>query len=416
MITVETATDYALKEYLPLQKEARRGLALALSGGGYRAALFDLGALRRLNELGVLTRMNTISSVSGGSVAAAQLARHRIEHPEPWKERQRIERFEQEIAAPLREFARHDIRTRAVLSRFYPWNWLRHGVSVNELARRLADGPAGDHALSELDDTPSFVLCSTELRFRTQWTFDTGRGRAGHALAGYAPFSSYWTLARAAAASACFPGAFTALRVPVESRSPGTYDGPDRDRLVRKLDLTDGGLFDNMGLEPVWRDHEAVLVSDASPTFKYAPEVFGAAWGGLRYAITLLEQATDVRKRWLISSFLRGDLEGVYWGIGSRPTSYESYDSPLPVYSDEFITDFIAQVRIDFDSFSDGEICVLENHGYILAEVGMRRHAARLVQGEWPAPAVPHEDWMDERRAKQALRESAKTKLFARFR
>jgi NTE family protein len=30
---------------------------LALSGGGYRAALFHLGALRRLNELGVLSRL-----------------------------------------------------------------------------------------------------------------------------------------------------------------------------------------------------------------------------------------------------------------------------------------------------------------------------------------------------------------------
>src|SRR5207247_5456521 len=83
--TVETATDYGLKEYLPVPKGDRRGLALALSGGGYRAALFDLGALRRLNELGVLTRLTTIVSVSGGSVASAQLARHRLEHPEEWR-------------------------------------------------------------------------------------------------------------------------------------------------------------------------------------------------------------------------------------------------------------------------------------------------------------------------------------------
>lgn len=415
MSTVESATDYGLKKYLPVPKERRRGRALALSGGGYRATLFDLGALRRLNELGVLTRLNTITSVSGGSVAAAQLARHRLEHPEPWREQRRIEDFEDEIAKPLREFSRHDIRTKAVLSRFYPWNWFRHGVSIEALAQRLADGPAGGHALGDLDDEPSFVLCATELRFRTQWRFDTGRSRIGDELAGFSKISSYWTLARAAAASACFPLAFAAMRVPEEARPPGTYVGADRDRLVSRLDLTDGGLFDNMGLEPVWRDSAAVLVSDASPTFKYAPSVFGFAWGGLRYVITLLEQATDVRKRWLISSFLRGDLEGAYWGIGSLPANYGGGAS-LPVYSDGFVTEFIAQIRIDFDAFSDGEIAVLENHGYIMAEIGMRRHAAGLVEGEWPPPQVPHPEWMDEARAERALRESAKTKVFARFR
>lgn len=354
-------------------------------------------------------------SVSGGSVASAQLARHRLEHPGDWSGQGPVARFEEDIAEPLREFAGHDIRTRAVLARFYPWNWFRPGVSIAALAQRLADGPAGGHALSELGADPSFVFCSTELRFRSQWRFDSGRGRVGSELAGFAPISSYWTLARAAAVSACFPFAFTAMRVPVEARPPGTYRGADRDRLVRQLELTDGGLYDNMGLEPVWRDHEAVLVSDASPTFKYAPSVFGLAWGGLRYAVTLLEQSTEVRKRWLISSFLRGDLEGAYWGIGSLPTNY-AHESGLPVYSDRFIAEVISQIRIDFDAFSEGEICVLENHGYLLAEIAMRRHAARLVQGEWPPPRVPHPDWMDEERARRALAESAKTKLFARYR
>ena len=184
------------------------------------------------------------------------------------------------------------------------------------------------------------------------------------------------------------------MRVPPEARPPGTYTGPDRDELVRRLELTDGGLYDNMGLEPVWRDHEVVLVSDASPSFKYAPSVFGLAWGGLRYAVTLLEQATDVRKRWLISSFLRGDLTGTYWGIGSLPGHY-GYAS---------------------DAFSEGEICVLENHGYLLAEIALRTHASELVAGPWPEPRVPHPDWMDESRARRALAESAQTKLFARYR
>src|SRR5437773_6354039 len=57
------------------QPEAHRhGRALCLSGGGYRATLFHLGALTRLNELGVLGQIDTFCSVSGGSIASALLA------------------------------------------------------------------------------------------------------------------------------------------------------------------------------------------------------------------------------------------------------------------------------------------------------------------------------------------------------
>ena len=50
------------------------GVGVALSGGGFRATLFHLGALWRLNELGWLPRFSEVTSVSGGSIAAAYLA------------------------------------------------------------------------------------------------------------------------------------------------------------------------------------------------------------------------------------------------------------------------------------------------------------------------------------------------------
>ena len=49
------------------------GVALCLSGGGYRAMVFHLGALWRLNELGHLGRIARFSSVSGGSITSATL-------------------------------------------------------------------------------------------------------------------------------------------------------------------------------------------------------------------------------------------------------------------------------------------------------------------------------------------------------
>src|SRR5215510_3743053 len=49
------------------------GMALCLSGGGYRAMMFHVGALWRLNEVGLLGKLARISSVSGGSIAAGYL-------------------------------------------------------------------------------------------------------------------------------------------------------------------------------------------------------------------------------------------------------------------------------------------------------------------------------------------------------
>ncbi|MDF2690120.1 MAG: patatin, partial [Microvirga sp.] len=60
----------------PLSDEPREpevGIALCLSGGGYRAMMFHLGSLVRLNEVGLLSKLSRISSVSGGSITAAYL-------------------------------------------------------------------------------------------------------------------------------------------------------------------------------------------------------------------------------------------------------------------------------------------------------------------------------------------------------
>lgn len=47
------------------------GMALCLSGGGYRAMIFHIGVLWRLYEAGLLKDMKRISSVSGGSIRPA---------------------------------------------------------------------------------------------------------------------------------------------------------------------------------------------------------------------------------------------------------------------------------------------------------------------------------------------------------
>ena len=59
-------------------------IGLALSGGGFRAAIFHMGVMRRLHELGILEKIDVITTVSGGAivgaystVSTARVERHR---------------------------------------------------------------------------------------------------------------------------------------------------------------------------------------------------------------------------------------------------------------------------------------------------------------------------------------------------
>jgi NTE family protein len=420
-VLAPTTTGYGFDGRLGLPRQRRRGVALCLSGGGYRAALFHLGAIRRLDELGVLSRVDTISSVSGGSIVAAQLATHRRKLGDEWPEPgSRVPRFDEGVAVPMRAFAGTDIRTGAVLRRASPQHWLNRQASIEGLAKRYAEGPAPG-ALADLPDHPRFVLCATNMLFRSQWVFDTGRRIVGDDQSGYVRMDYAWTLAQAVAASSCVPGAFGPLRTSLDPAAAvgGAYSGADRAGLLQRIELVDGGLYDNLALEPVWHDHDVVLVSDAAPSFGPEPDV-GAVWGALRNIITLLEQATEVRKRWLAASVLAGDLEGAYWGIDSLPESYgfdpAAYEPPLTPYSPGIIRGVLAQVRIDLDVFSEGEVAALENHGYLMAEIAARRHVPELCGRDAAAPAIPHPEWMDEERVAAALATSHLTRMFARRR
>ena len=68
-------------------------IGLALSGGGYRAAAYHIGTLRALKRLGILEKVDVISSVSGGSITAAYYALHKDD----------FEEFEKSFIAKLRK-------------------------------------------------------------------------------------------------------------------------------------------------------------------------------------------------------------------------------------------------------------------------------------------------------------------------
>jgi NTE family protein len=65
-----------------MDERTQKKIGLALSGGGYRAAAYHIGTLRALNRLGILDKVDVISSVSGGSITAACYALHKDNYEE----------------------------------------------------------------------------------------------------------------------------------------------------------------------------------------------------------------------------------------------------------------------------------------------------------------------------------------------
>jgi NTE family protein len=395
------ATEHALEAYTPQVK--RSGIALCLSGGGFRASLFHLGALRRLNETGILRKVNTFSAVSGGSILAGHLARCLKESGEKV-----YTHWEETVAAPFRRFTSKNIRTLPILSRLLPWNWFASSTAVRALASRYAKDLISLR-LKDLPEEKNFIFCATDMAYGVNWIFE--RTRAGDYEAGYAAPPDDWLVARAIAASSCFPPVFNPLPVDIDpSRLKGGKDQSlQRDERIRGLRLTDGGNYDNLGLEPVWKTSEYVLVSDGGAVFDFEPDK-GLFYRLSRYTQIQGKQSLALRKRWLISGFVNGSFKGAYWGIGS---AVKHYDGDERAYS-EAMVEVIRKIRTDLDSFSEAEAYVLENHGYLLATAAVSSHLKELVDEASPVQ-IPHPEWMDETKVREHLKDSNKRKLLGRW-
>jgi len=102
-------------------------IGLCMSGGGYRAMLYHIGALVRLNELGFLPQLQEIASVSGGSIAAGVLAR-------AWSNLRFDDEgvatnFIGEVAEPIIRFASIGVDVKAILLGLLPCRTAAAGVA-----------------------------------------------------------------------------------------------------------------------------------------------------------------------------------------------------------------------------------------------------------------------------------------------
>src|SRR5687768_10235528 len=89
-----------------------RRVGLALSGGGFRATLFGLGGLWRLNELRLLSQIDRITAVSGGAILAGYLAR---QWPALRFDDGIATNFESAVVDPLRAFCARNIDRQSIL-------------------------------------------------------------------------------------------------------------------------------------------------------------------------------------------------------------------------------------------------------------------------------------------------------------
>jgi NTE family protein len=266
-------------------------IGLALSGGGSRAIAFHLGCLRALHDLGILQRIKLLSTVSGGSVIGALYAAT----DEPFPE------FEKNVRAVLtRGLVRPTVRTafltaegpRALLcwalvgslnlmfladsrlvwfvsllappERRTGWRldrWhppFRRFASRTTIFRRAIDDDLFKGArMNDLKgNKPLLVINAADLRTGSAFYFtakESGSWRLGKLA------RTDITLAHAVTASAAYPLFLPAL----DEQYP--FNRRDGSRQAERVTLTDGGVYDNLGLAPLWPDRDPSISLNVEP-------------------------------------------------------------------------------------------------------------------------------------------------------
>jgi NTE family protein len=393
----ERAEPAAPTRFIPgdsAEKAPTDGIALCLSGGGYRAMLFHLGALWRLLELGYLPGVTRVSSVSGGSITAAALglAWKRLELDSGGS----IASFEREVVAPIRSLAGRTIDVPAVLV-----GGLVPGTGIGDRVARAYGDTFEGKTLQDLpadDEGPRFVINATNLQSGVLWRFSRPYSwdyRVGKIE------SPAFSLAQAVAASSAFPPVLCPVRLRLDDEGfvPGTGEDLQRPPFTTRPVLGDGGIYDNLGLETAWKSCKTVLVSDGGGAMAADCGKLGPFkswrwrdWGSqsVRVLKTIDNQVRALRKRQAISGFTADEgsaehREGTYWGIRSDIVDYE-LPSALPVPAAEAARLAAVPTRLKRLDAATQERLV--NWGYAICDTAMRRWVT--TDPELPEPRYPY--------------------------
>ncbi|MGZ5403713.1 MAG: patatin-like phospholipase family protein [Nocardioides sp.] len=359
-------------------------MALCLSGGGYRAMLFHVGVLWRLNEAGLLGGLKRVSSVSGGSITAGVLARG-------WGDLGFVDEvatsFRDVVVSPVRALARTDIDVSSVLrGAALPW------TSIADQVERVYDRILYEGAtLQDLPDEPRFVFNATNLesgvlvRMSKPYLADYRVGRIN---------APVLPLALVVTASSAFPPFLSPCKLDLREAEWITEQGndlADRRGFRDEVSLCDGGVYDNLGVETAWKRYRTVLVSDAGGLMGAEPDVPGD-WGrGLVRVLSVIDnQVRALRKQQVVGALRAGDRDGMYVGIRS---ALSGYPVPDPLDAEPAVTRRLAEVSTRLDAMPEELQELLINWGYVVADAGIRSYLDREADpGRLPYPDRPLTD------------------------
>jgi NTE family protein len=345
--------------------------------------VFHLGALIRLNEIGLLAKLNRVSSVSGGSITSAQLGLK-------WKHLQFnngvARNLDELVVRPVRALAERTIDADSIIGGI-----LMPGVSISDkIAKAYRTHLYGDATLQDLpSDTegPRFVINATNVQSGALWRFSR-------------PFMADWkvgrvlnpkiSIAAAVGASSAFPPILSPVVMELKNEdfdaaSAGVLGQPP---YTTEVLLTDGGVYDNLGLETAWKRYKSILVSDGGGQMLPEPEP-KRDWARHAFRINGIidNQVRSLRKRQLIDAFKAGtEHDGAYWGIR---THYEDFphttlDCP-PNRTEELAATPTRLSRME-PSYQDRLI----NWGYAVCAASIESHFQRAGNGKPAAFPYPN--------------------------
>jgi NTE family protein len=349
-------------------KQPRAGIALCLSGGGYRAMVFHLGALLRLNEAGLLKRLNRVSSVSGGSITAGMLGLK-------WTKLNfdahgTATNLSEEVIQPVLDLADHTLDVISIVEGVLsPFKSI-----ADEIADAYRNHLYGHATLQDLPSDsagPRFVINATNVQTKVLWRFSKpymGDYRVGLIR------NPTLDLAIAVGASSAFPPVLSPVKLNLHSEQfdPTTAGDLQRPPFTTEVILSDGGVYDNLGLETAWKEYNTILVSDGGGLTPDDPQP-PTDW--VRHSLRILDlldnQVGSLRKRWVIGSFQEKLRNGTYWGIG---TDIASYGLPDPFDCPHATTLQLANTPTRLMAMGERLKQRLVNWGYAVCDAAIRKH------------------------------------------
>lgn len=227
-------------------------IGLALSGGGFRATVFHLGVLSRLAAEGLLNDISHLSTVSGGSLCGALVySANGYRWPTP------DEFYGMVVPHIARLITEHDLQgiylrgiLRNPLSIFRP-----RASDIAYLIRSLwgIDASLKDLSAPDADaGQPLWHIVSTSYETGKGWYFT--QQRMGDYVFGYNMRPDF-PISEAVAASSAVPGLVGPLVLDASRyewlQFPSAQLLTPVDPLFQKVHLWDGGVYDNLGLEPL---------------------------------------------------------------------------------------------------------------------------------------------------------------------